>query len=249
MLKPEMVKRYSRQIMVPQFGEQGQEHLLNAHVAIVGLGGLGSPVVQYLAASGIGQFTLLDDDVIAVENLHRQLLYRETDVGQRKVDLATRWINQCNPSATVTAIAQRLSGAALQQVFDGVDLVLDCTDSFNSRQEVNGAAVASRKAHIVGTAIRTEGQLICFDHALSASPCLGCILTPEDASTMTCAESGVLGPVLGVIGSAMALAALKYLTMPSDYVVNKWQFFDGRKQSWMSLNIEANSACSTCGEP
>lgn len=238
--------RYSRQIMFPAMGEQGQEKLLQARVAVVGLGGLGNPVVQYLAGAGIGQFVLVDDDHIATENLHRQLLFRDKDVGESKVLVAGRCIEDINPKAQCRLIDQRLDTDALTHLFEGVDILLDCTDSIESRLQINKAAVQAKKPHVLGTAIRAEGQIVSFDHAIPASPCFACVMSEQDGSGLTCAESGVLGPVLGVIGSAMAMSAIKYLVMPESFLINQWQFYDALKQQWMSLKIEPNQSCIHC---
>ena len=238
--------RYSRQIMLPAFGEHGQERLAQAHVAVIGLGGLGCPVLQYLVGAGIGRFTLVDDDYISLENLHRQLLYQESDINDLKVSAVEKYVARRNPAAQIKTYKERLRGESLEQVLDNVDIVLDCTDSIESRLEINFAAVKTRVAHIVGTGIRAEGQIVSFDHSQPNSPCLSCVMSEQDGSGLTCAESGVMGPVLGVIGSAMAMAAIKYLAIPGSLILNQWQFYDAMTERWMRLSIEPNTDCVSC---
>lgn len=235
--------RYSRQLMLPKIGEAGQENLKSTRVAVVGLGGLGCPVVQYLAGAGVGSFLLIDDDRVELENLHRQLLFCEDDVGEYKVDIAAKAITRLNPAVQVENVYSRMDGVDLEKLFSSVDLVLDCTDSLASRLEMNRAAVATKKPHIVGTAIRFEGQIICFDHARETSACLACVMSTEEAEGLNCADAGVVGPVLGVIGSMMAMSAIKYVCVNDAFVTDEWQFFDGLTQRWMAVPIERRPNC------
>lgn len=203
--------RYSRHLALPDFGAAGQERLAAARVLLVGLGGLGSPAAMYLAAAGVGRFLLNDFDRVDASNLQRQLLYRDSDLGEAKVEAAAAALRGINPDCTLETIDGRLDGALLAQVIGSVDLVLDGSDNFGTRFAVNAACVQARKPLISGAAIRYEGQLAVFDSRDPASPCYACLYPEGGEELENCRQNGVLAPVTGVIGSLMAAEAVKLL--------------------------------------
>lgn len=248
MLTGKQFQRYSRQLMVEDFGEQGQERLLRARVLIVGLGGLGSPVALYLAAAGIGRLRLADQDRLDLTNLQRQILYRTDDCGQPKAALAQSALAQLNPDLELEAIEEHLDAGLLSQYVPEMDLVLDCTDNLDSRHAINRACRDARIPWISAAALTWEGQLAGFDFRHELIPCYSC-LVPEGhpAGIANCASSGIIGPVLGVIGSMQALEAIRFLVSGDCSAFGQFKRYDGRTGRWLHLTIKSNPACPVCG--
>ena len=211
MLTDEQLLRYSRQIMLPDVEINGQETWLNSSVLVLGLGGLGSPVAMYLAAAGVGELVLVDDDEVELSNLQRQIAHHTKRIGQPKVDSARNTVAALNPDVKVRTIYSRLSESELTSLVSTVDLVVDCTDNFTTRFAINRACFAHKKPLVSGAAIRMEGQVAVYDPVNPESPCYQCLYKEGEDENLTCSESGVLSPVVGIIGSIQALEALKVL--------------------------------------
>lgn len=244
-MNDEQLLRYSRQIMLPQIDVAGQERLLAAHVLVVGLGGLGSPVALYLAAAGVGRLSLADDDQVDLSNLQRQIAHRYEDLGVAKVRSAARSIGAINPDTAVDLIEKRMDGAHLVDCVAKVDLVVDASDNFATRYQLNDACFQAGVPLVSGAAIRMEGQISVFDPRDEASPCYRC-LYPEvgDDAELNCAENGVAAPLVGIIGSVQAMEALKVITGTGEPLVGKVLYLDAARMEWQSLNLSRRPGCS-----
>ncbi len=239
--------RYSAQLMLPDIGESGQLALRSARVLIVGVGGLGSPVALYLAAAGVGHIYLADDDKVELSNLQRQIMYNQQQLQQPKVIAAQQNLAQLNPHIKVTTNGQRLAENNLADAVSAVDLVIDCSDNMTSRQAINASCVQQQTALIVGAGIGFEGQLISFDASKVDSACYHCLFPfTSDEAPKNCATSGILGPVVGTIGSLQALEAIKYLTGMTVPSFNRLMRFDGMNLQWQNLAISRNADCRVC---
>lgn len=244
-MNDEQLLRYSRQIMLPQIDVAGQERLLAAHVLIVGLGGLGSPAALYLAAAGVGRLSLADDDQVDLSNLQRQIAHRHDDLGIAKVRSAARSISAINPDTTLDLIETRMDGRYLTDCVANADLVVDASDNFETRYQLNDACFETRVPLVSGAAIRMEGQISVFDPRIDASPCYRC-LYPEadDDAALNCSENGVAAPLVGIIGSMQAMEALKVITGVGDALVGKVLYLDAARMEWQSLNLSRRPGCT-----
>jgi len=244
-MNDEQLLRYSRQIMLPQIDVAGQERLLAAHVLIVGLGGLGSPVALYLAAAGVGRLSLADDDQVDLSNLQRQIAHRHEDLGVAKVRSAARSISAINPDTVLELIETRMEGARLVDCVAKVDLVVDASDNFTTRYQLNDACFEAGVPLVSGAAIRMEGQISVFDPRNDASPCYRC-LYPDvgDDAALNCAENGVAAPLVGIIGAVQAMEALKVITGIGEPLVGKVLYLDAAYMEWQSLNLSRRPGCS-----
>lgn len=249
MLDDQQLLRYSRHILLPQFDIAGQQRVSDACVLVAGMGGLGSPVVFYLAAAGVGHLILADDDTVELSNLQRQILYSSDDLGQRKVDAAAVHVQRVNPHVKVTSITQRLQGDLLVEQVAQADLVIDATDNFATRFALNAACVAAHKPLISGAAIRLEAQISVFPNDGSDAPCYRCLYKEENEIAEACSQSGVLGPVVGVIGSMQALEALKILSGIGSSLVGRVMLFDAQRLEWRTLKLKRDPACPVCALP
>ncbi|MGY8870279.1 MAG: HesA/MoeB/ThiF family protein [Pseudomonadales bacterium] len=246
MLSDDQLLRYSRQIMLPDVDIDGQERWLASKVLIIGLGGLGSPVSLYLAAAGIGELVLVDDDQVDLSNLQRQVVHTTARIGMKKVDSAAQMLREINPDINIVTRAERLDADALQALVAQVDLVLDCTDNFSTRFAVNQACVEHQKPLVSGAAIRMEGQIAVFQPGVEGSPCYQCLYTEGDDETLTCSESGVLSPLVGIIGSMQALEALKVLANIGTTLTGRLLLLDAKHMEWRSLKLKQDPACPIC---
>ncbi|MGC3871993.1 HesA/MoeB/ThiF family protein [Halomonas sp. GXIMD04776] len=242
--------RYSRQIMLPQVDIAGQERMLAGHAVIVGAGGLGSPVALYLAAAGVGRLTLIDDDVVELSNLQRQIAHGEADLGRLKVDSAAAAVQALNSDCRIEVVPHHLQGTALAEVVAEADVVLDCTDRFSSRYAINRACLQMRKPVVSGAAIRFSGQLAVFDLRNRESPCYACLYPAgkEDEYTdqeLRCAENGVISPLVGMIGTFQALEAMKLLS-GAGTPHQGLSTFDGLSGEWRRFNVQRDPECSVC---
>jgi len=240
-------ERYSRQMILRGIGHAGQERINRARVLVLGLGGLGSPVTLYLAAAGVGTLVLVDFDNVELSNLQRQILHRSADVGRPKTESAADAVRALNPDVKVIALNQFLQGAELRREVAAADLVIDASDNFETRYAVNQLCVQERKPLVSGAAIRMEGQVVVFrtDHD---GPCYRCLYRDENGeSADTCSLTGVLGPVVGVIGSLQAAEALKLLAGIEQGLAGRLLLFDGLTAEWRSLKLRKDPACPVCG--
>ena len=221
-----VVNRYERQIKLPGFGEVSQQKLRESHVFVVGAGGLGTPALLYLAGAGIGRITLIDDDTVAVHNLHRQILYQQVDVGQSKAAVAKQRLEALNSNIQVRALNQRLDTDNVEKLFAGVDLVIDGSDNINSRYVINDACLKLNKPWLFAAVSGFDIQLALFSGDPS-QPCYRCLFPNiNDSDTDNCAEAGILGPVPGLAGLLQATEAIKYLTGMGDCVSQKMLSYD-----------------------
>lgn len=237
--------RYSRQLLVDEFGLDGQEALREANVVIIGCGGLGNPAALYLAGAGVGRLRLVDDDRVEVSNLHRQVAFQGDDVGVAKAAALAARLRALNPDVEVRAHEQRLDDAWLDANLDGVSLVLDCTDNFATRQMINAACVRHRKPLVSGAAIRLDGQLAVFDLREPDSPCYACVYGAGIDGDLACSEAGILGPVVGTIGTLQALLAMHLLS--GRVVAPVLRLFDGRTATWREVRLTKDPGCPVCG--
>lgn len=239
--------RYSRQILLPQIDIAGQQRLLDSRVLIVGLGGLGAPVALYLAAAGVGTLVLADHDQVDLTNLQRQIIHHSADIGRAKVDSAGDRLLALNPQVTIRRIQQALADRALQEAVADVDLVLDCSDNFATRQAVNVACVSLKKPLVSGAAIRLEGQLSVFDPRQADSPCYQCLYGNGGEEALSCSEAGVIGPLVGLVGSLQALEALKLLAGFGEPLVGRLLLIDALSSRFREMRIRRDPACACCG--
>ncbi len=239
--------RYSRQILLPQIDIAGQLRLQQSSVLIVGLGGLGSPVALYLAAAGIGRLHLADFDRVDLSNLQRQIIHAESSLGQLKVQSAASRLRQINPQLDLQLHEAALDADSMGAAVAAVDLVLDCSDNFATREAVNTACVAACKPLVSGAAIRLEGQLSVFDPRRAESPCYHCLYGHGSEAGLTCSEAGVVGPLVGLIGSLQALEALKLLAGFGEPLVGRLLLVDALTTRFRELRVKRDPACSVCG--
>lgn len=246
MLSDEQLLRYSRQIMLPDVEINGQETWLNSSVLVLGLGGLGSPVAMYLAAAGIGELVLVDDDEVELSNLQRQIAHNSKRIGQPKVDSARNTVAALNPDAKVRTVYSRLSEEELSRLVATVDLVVDCTDNFSTRFAINRACFQHKKPLVSGAAIRMEGQVAVYDPLKPESPCYQCLYKEGEDENLTCSESGVLSPVVGIIGSIQATEALKVLASVGDSLAGKLLLLDAKTMEFRRLKLRRDPQCPVC---
>ncbi len=238
--------RYARQIRLPQIGEQGQQKILDSSALIVGMGGLGSPAAMYLATAGIGKLIISDYDMVEISNLQRQIIHLDQSIGENKVDSAQATIEALNPDCKVETVGYQLDGDELKSTIESVDIVLDCTDNFPTRFEVNRYCVATKTPLVSGAAIRLEGQIMNYQPGVK-SPCYQCLYTKAYENAETCEMEGVLGPVVGVIGTMQALQSLLILTGQGEPLIGKLLLLDAASMEWQGVTLPRNPACPVCG--
>lgn len=244
----ELLKRYSRHIMLPQLDYEGQLKLTESRALIIGAGGLGSPVAMYLASSGIGQIVIVDFDHIEMSNLQRQILHGTNDIGRAKVDSAKDTLNELNPEIEVTAINKRLEEDELREQVKLADIVLETTDNFQSRFLLNRICVEEKTPLVSGSVIRFEGQLSTFRCDIPESPCYHCLYKESDELGETCTQNGVLAPVVGVIGSVQATEAIKVLTGLGTDLSGRLIMFDAITMEWRELKLKKDPNCPVCSK-
>ncbi len=246
-MNDDQLLRYSRQIMLPQVDVDGQEKLLASRALVIGAGGLGSPAAMYLATSGVGQLVIVDHDKVELSNLQRQLLHRDRDIGRPKAASASDTLHVINPDIAITPIEARLQGMQLTAEVSKADVVLDCSDNFDTRFAINAACVRQQVPLVSGAAIRLQGQVAVFDAGTADSPCYNCLYRDGDEAEQTCTETGVLAPLVGVIGSLQALEALKVLLDLGITLAGRLIVFDGLAHEWRTLKLQRDPKCPTCG--
>jgi molybdopterin/thiamine biosynthesis adenylyltransferase len=242
-----MLRRDARHLALEQVGTDGQQRIAAGTVLLIGAGGIGCASAAYLASSGVGHLIIADFDTVDETNLGRQVLYTPVDVGQRKAEVAANHLRAINPDIKISAITERLRDAALAAAVESADVVLDGCDNFATRFQVNDACVAAGRRLISGSAIRMEGQLAVFGPDYGSMPCYRCLYTEADESMDSCAGNGVLSPVPGVIGTMMAVEALKYFAgMESDTTM--LHLYDAAATEFHSLRINKRTDCPACAE-
>lgn len=247
-MEDQQLLRYSRHILLEEFGIDGQERVNAAHALVIGAGGLGSPVSLYLAAAGVGRITLVDHDDLDLTNLQRQVAHATARVGMPKVDSAAEAMRAINPDIAIDTIKLRADDELLAQWVAKADVVVDCTDNFQTRHAVNRACVAHSKPLVAGAAIRFDGQLSVYDTRDPGSPCYACIFPPDAEFEETrCAVLGVFAPVVGTIGVLQAHEALKLLAGIGPSLAGSLLMFDGRRSAFDTLRVARDPGCGVCG--
>ena len=240
--------RYSRHILLDEMGIEGQEKVLNAHALIIGAGGLGSPAALYLASAGVARITLVDDDVVDLTNLQRQIAHTTARVGLPKVASAATAMQAINPEVHVSALQMRADDAALDRLVQDASVVLDCSDNYATRHAINAACVRHRRPLVSGAAIRFDAQITVVDPRDAACPCYACVFPPDaDFEEVRCSTMGVFAPLVGVVGAVQAAEALKLLAGVGTSLAGRLLMLDGRSMEWSTLHVQRAPDCAVCG--
>jgi len=247
-MENDQLKRYSRHIMMPQVDFEGQQKLVESTVLIMGAGGLGSPVAMYLASSGVGQLVITDFDQVEISNLQRQIAHTTADIGRDKLDSMTDTLARLNPEVKVAGSKEKLQGESLLAQVRNADLVIDTTDNFETRFAVNEACVQAKKPLVSGAVIRMEGQVTVFRNDLDDSPCYRCLYVDGEELGETCTQSGILAPVVGIVGSIQATEALKVLIGLGETLVGRLLMLDALSMEWRMLKLKKDPRCPVCGQ-
>lgn len=247
MLTDDQLLQYSRQIMLPQFDIDGQEKICAATVLVVGVGGLGCPVALYLAAAGVKKLILVDDDEVESTNLQRQIAHDTTTLGKKKVDSAAVAIKRIAANCELELVADKLHEENAGTLVSSADIVLDCSDNFACRFLLNRICVQHQKPLVSGAAIRMEGQVSVFDSRQPDSPCYRCLYDETGQEDLTCSTNGVLGPVVGIIGSIQALEALKLMSDVRGTLTGRLLIMDALYMDWRTMKLKKDPNCPVCG--
>ena len=251
MLQPmndDQLLRYSRHILLDDIGVEGQARLLASHALVIGAGGLGSPVALYLGTAGVGRITLVDHDTVDLTNLQRQIAHNLTRLGQPKAESARETIQAINPDLQVIAVNHRADAAWLNAAVLQADVVVDCSDNFQTRHAVNAACVAHHKPLVSGAAIGFDGQVSVYDTRQAGAPCYACIFPAEaTVEEVRCATMGVFAPLVGIIGSVQAAEALKLLAGVGQSLAGRLQMLDARSMEWTEIRMARQLGCAVCG--
>jgi adenylyltransferase/sulfurtransferase len=249
-MNDEQLLRYSRHILLPQIGIEGQQKLLGSHALLIGAGGLGSPIALYLASAGVGRITICDFDDVDLTNLQRQIVHRTESIGSKKVDSARKTLAAINPEVDVVAVPERIAGARLEELVAAADVVLDGSDNFATRHAVNRACVKLRKPLVSGAGVRFDGQIAVFDMRSPQAPCYHCLF-PEHGENedVRCAVMGVFAPLVGIIGATQAAEALKLLAGIGTPLSGRLLLLDALTMEWRSMRLAKDPACAVCSTP
>ena len=247
-MNDDQLLRYSRHIMLDEIGIEGQERILAAHALVIGAGGLGSPAALFLGSAGVGTLTLVDDDVVDLTNLQRQIAHTTARVGEPKVASAAQAVHAINPHVDVRTVRQRVDGAALDSLVAAADVVLDCTDNYRTRHAINAACVRLGKPLVAGAAIRLDGQISVYDPRMDDAPCYACLFAPDARfEEVQCATMGVFAPMVGIIGATQAAEALKLIAGVGTSLAGRLLMLDGRDMRWTEMRTQRDPACPVCG--
>lgn len=247
-MNDQQLLRYNRQIMLPQIDIAGQQKIAEAHVVIIGVGGLGSPAAIYLTAAGVGTLTLVDFDRVELTNLQRQIVHHNDDIDTPKVKSARRNLLAINPDVRINTLDQKPEQATLNNLAQSADVVIDASDNYETRFAINRACVAQRTPLVSGAATRFEGQVSVFDKREHSSPCYQCLYPQTGDEAETCSETGVLAPVVGVIGSVQALESIKLICGIGEPLIGRLLILDALTMKWHSLQLRQDPACPVCGD-
>jgi adenylyltransferase/sulfurtransferase len=247
-MNDDQLLRYSRHILLPEIGVEGQESFQKSNALIIGAGGLGSPAALFLASSGVGSITICDEDTVDLTNLQRQIIHTTDSVGSLKVESAQRSMEAINPDVQIQSINRRAEGQMLKNLVSASSIVLDCSDNFETRHAVNKACFEFKKPLVSGAAIKFDGQLAVFDTRNPDSPCYQCLFPEENEFEETrCAVMGVFAPLVGIIGTAQASEALKLTADIGRPAVGKLMLFDALEMEWRSIKLNKDPKCTVCG--
>ena len=242
--------RYSRHLLLNEFGEEAQERLLAAHALVVGAGGLGSAALLYLASSGVGRITVVDGDRVDLTNLQRQIVHRLDSVGRPKAASAAATLAHINPDVRVEALEERAGPERLRALVRNADVVLDCCDNFATRHALNRACVALRKPLVSGAAIRFDGQVAVFDLRREGAPCYHCLFAESaQGEEERCATMGVFAPLVGVVGTLQAAEAIKLLCGVGETLAGRLVMFDALSSRWHEVRLARDPRCPVCAAP
>ena len=248
-MNEEQRARYARHVMLRQIGAAGQRRLLDSRALIIGLGGLGSPVAMYLAASGVGTLVLSDYDFVEISNLQRQIVHDTSDIGRDKVDSAADTIARLNPEVEVRRAGWVLEDEDLLEEVSAADVVVDACDNFQTRFALNAACWRARTPLVSGAALRLEGQVAVFDPREPDSPCYRCLYVDESFEGDACSQVGVLAPLLGIVGSVQAVETLKLLAGFGEPLIGRVVMIDASTMTWNEFRLNKDPTCPVCGAP
>ncbi|PQJ63954.1 molybdopterin-synthase adenylyltransferase MoeB [Vibrio chagasii] len=238
--------RYNRQIILKQFDFEGQEALKQGSILVLGAGGLGCASAQYLATAGVGKLTLIDDDVVELSNLQRQVLHTDADIGKKKVVSAAESLQLLNPHLRVETVDHRLDDEALAKLIEAHSLVLDASDNVETRNQLNRLCYASKTPLVSGAAIRMEGQISVFTYQDDNAPCYQCLSTLFGSGALSCVEAGVMAPVVGIVGAVQAMEAIKVIAVYGQPKKGKIMILDALSMSWREMNLMKMPTCPVC---
>ncbi len=244
-MTPDALKRYARHLVLKEIGGPGQQALISSKVVIVGAGGLGGPAGLYLAAAGVGHITIIDDDVVDASNLQRQVQFVHTDIGMEKAVVMADTLDDLNPDITAKGKTVRLTENNAQSLLGGHDIIIDGTDSFETRYVINAASLALNIPLVSGALGRFDGQVAIFPSD-QTGPCYRCLVPDIPPNAETCSEVGVVGALAGVVGSLMALETIKLITGAGDPLTGKLWIYDGLKAQSRTVKLQKDPACKAC---
>jgi molybdopterin/thiamine biosynthesis adenylyltransferase len=246
-MKDNQLLRYSRHILLPEIEYSGQEKLLNSHCLVIGAGGLGSPVSIYLASSGIGKITICDFDDVDISNLQRQILHSDESVGTNKALSARKFLNKVNPEIIITPIEKRLNIEQMTDIAKEVDVIIDCSDNFETRYALNKIAFCLKKPLVSGAAIKFDGQISVFDFGETSSPCYECLFPDTNTEEeLRCADHGVFSPMVGIIGATQAAEAIKIILGVGISLMGRLLLLDSKDMTWKTIKIVKDKGCKVC---
>lgn len=246
-MKDNQLLRYSRHILLPEIEYAGQEKLLNSHCLIIGAGGLGSPVSIYLASSGVGKITICDFDEVDISNLQRQILHTDKSIGVNKAFSATKFLNSVNPEIIITPVEKKLNIDEMTNLAKDVDVIIDCSDNFETRYALNKISFNLKKPLVSGAAIKFDGQVSVFDLRREASPCYECLF-PDSKSEeeLRCSDHGVFSPIVGIIGATQAAEAMKIILDLGDSLMGRLLLLNSKDMTWKDIKIIKDRSCKIC---
>jgi molybdopterin/thiamine biosynthesis adenylyltransferase len=239
--------RYSRHILLPQIAYEGQQQLTQSHALIIGAGGLGSPAAMYLAAAGVGQLTICDFDTVDLTNLQRQIIHQTQSIGLNKAISAQKTLQALNPEVNICPFTQKANPSQLAELISDADIVLDCSDNFQTRYQVNSLCYQNNTPLVSGAAVGFDGQITVFDFRQADSPCYACLF-PDDGSedSMRCADNGVFSPLVGIIGATQAAEAIKALLGIGQTLTGRLLLLDAISMEWRSIKFTKDDQCKLC---
>ena len=246
-MKDNQLLRYSRHILLPEIEYSGQEKLLNSHCLIIGAGGLGSPVSIYLASSGIGKITICDFDDVDISNLQRQILHSDQSIGKNKAISGSKFLNKVNPEIIINPISEKLNIDKMTDIAKEADVIIDCSDNFETRYALNKIAFHLKKPLISGAAIKFDGQVSVFDFRKTQSPCYECLFPDSNSEEeLRCADHGVFSPLVGIIGSTQAAEAIKIILNVGNSLMGRLLLLDAKDMTWKTIKIVKDKSCKIC---
>ena len=246
-MKDDQLLRYSRHILLPEIEYAGQEKLLNSHCLIIGAGGLGSPASIYLASSGIGKITICDFDDVDISNLQRQILHSDQSIGTNKALSASKFLNKVNSEIIITPIEKKLNIDEMTDIAKDVDVIVDCSDNFETRYALNKIAFHLNKPLVSGAAIKFDGQISVFDFRNATSPCYECLFPDSKTEAeLRCADHGVFSPLVGMIGSTQAAEAIKIILNVGNSLMGRLLLLNSKDMTWKTIKIVKDKSCKIC---